>query len=138
MDCCTLSFFKGALLKDAFKILTPAGANSEVARIIRFRSEEEVQDHLQQLKSYVLEAVEIEKAGLRVQTKPIQESDLPTELKNRLNQSEELKRAFDALTPGRKRSYIIHISGAVKSQTRESRLDKCIPKILSGRGFNEY
>lgn len=137
IDNCTLSFFKGSLLLDALKILSPAGANSQVARLIRFRSVEEVQIHLDTLKRYVFEAVEIEKAGLRVEKKSIEETDWPQELIARFALSEDFKKAFYSLTPGRQRAYIIYISAAVKTETRKSRIDKCIPKIMAGKGLNE-
>jgi len=136
-DFCSVSFFKGALLQDEAGILVRAGENTQAARLIRFTSVQDVTARAEILRNYIFEAIEIEKAGLKVEFKPPEELGIPEEFLNRMNQIPALKNAFHALTPGRRRGYLIHFSGARQSKTREARIEKCIPAILSGKGLNE-
>lgn len=132
---CALLFFKGALLKDTHKLLRSQGENTQSALRLEFTSEAEIKKTV--VKSYVKQAIAVEKAGLSVDFKAKRELQLPEELVGALKRNPKLDRAFHALTPGRRRSYVIHITGAKQSKTRTARIEKCIPKILSGKGMNE-
>ena len=136
-DYCALMFCKGALLKDAHGILIQQTENVQAARQVRFTNVREIVEMEPILKSYIDEAVEAEKAGLEVPYKKISEFTIPEELKNRLDESPALKTAFTALTPGRQRGYLLYFSAAKQSKTRESRIEKCIPQILKGKGLND-
>jgi uncharacterized protein YdeI (YjbR/CyaY-like superfamily) len=135
-DACALSFFKGALLKDPKHILQKIG-QSQAGRWIKFTSPKEISALRATLRSYIYEAIEVEESGKKVPLKKISEYVVPEELQVRLNAAPELKAAFEALTPGRRKSYIFYISGAKQATTRAARAEKCVPIILSGRGFNE-
>ena len=136
-DFCSVSFFKGALLQDTEGILAKAGENTQAARLIRFTNVQDVTARAELLRIYIFEAIEIEKAGLKVEFKQPDEFDVPEEFLNRMEQMPALKEAFHALTPGRRRGYLMHFSGAKQAKTREARIEKCIPAILSGKGMNE-
>ena len=136
-DYSFISFFKGTLLKDPKKRLASPGENSQAARQLRFTDVKQIKELEPDIKSYLQEAIEIENAGLRVDFKKHSEYEIPEELEKRFKQDPELKKAFEALTPGRQRSYILHFSAAKQSQTRESRIEKCRQKIIDGKGFNE-
>jgi len=134
-DYCALLFFKGALLKDPTGILIQQTENVQAARQIRFTNVQDVVKMRPVLKAYIKEAKE--KAGLEVSYKKTLEFAVPEEFENRLVESPALKKAFDALTPGRQRGYILYFSGAKQSKTRESRVAKCVQQILDGKGLNE-
>jgi uncharacterized protein YdeI (YjbR/CyaY-like superfamily) len=136
-DACALSFFKGALLKDPKHILQKIG-EAQAGRWIKFTSPREIAALQPTLKSYLEEAIEVEESGKKVLLKKASEYVVPEELQLKLNAAPELKSAFEALTPGRRKSYIFHISGAKQAKTRAARAEKCVPMILSGRGFNEF
>lgn len=133
-----LSFMKGALLRDEHKLLVAPGENTQSGRVIRFTDAERVVELAPALKDYILEAIDVEKAGLRVDFKTADDYPLPYELQQAMDTDLALKDAFFALTPGRQRSYIIHIDGAKQAKTREARVEKCRDKIFDGKGFNEY
>lgn len=133
---CALMFFKGALLKDPKGILQKPGANSQAAHQVRFTSAREITAQKAVLKAYLQEAIALEKAGLKVEFNKEPEPT-PAELQATLDRNPALKKAFAALTPGRQRSYILHISSAKQSATRVTRAEKCAAGILAGRGFNE-
>jgi uncharacterized protein YdeI (YjbR/CyaY-like superfamily) len=135
-DACALSFFKGALLKDPKHILQKIG-EAQAGRWIKFTSPEQISAMQATLRSYIYEAVKVEESGKKVPLKKASEYVVPEELKVRLSASPELRAAFEALTPGRRKSYIFHVSGAKQAKTRAARAEKCVPMILSGRGFNE-
>lgn len=135
-DACALSFFKGALLKDPKHILQRIG-EAQAGRWIRFTSAKEISALQATLRSYIYEAIEVEESGKKVPLKKASEYVVPEELQVRLNAAPELKAAFEALTPGRRKSYIFYVSGAKQAKTRAARAEKCVPMILSGRGFNE-
>jgi uncharacterized protein YdeI (YjbR/CyaY-like superfamily) len=135
-DACALSFFKGALLKDPKHILQRIG-EAQAGRWIRFNSPKEISALQATLRSYIYEAIDIEESGKKVPLKKASEYVVPEELQMKLNAAPELKAAFEALTPGRRKSYIFHVSGAKQAKTRAARAEKCAPMILSGRGFNE-
>ena len=135
-DACALSFFKGALLKDPKHLLQKIG-QAQAGRWIKFTSSREISALRASLRSYIYEAIEVEESGKKVPLKRASEYVVPEELQARLNAAPELKAAFAALTPGRRKSYIFHVSGAKQAKTRAARAEKCVPMILSGRGFNE-
>ena len=135
-DACALSFFKGALLKDPKHILQKIGA-AQAGRWIKFTSPKEISALQPILRNYIYEAIQIEESGKKVPLKKVSEYAVPEELQVRLNSAPELKAAFEALTPGRRKSYIFHVSGAKQAKTRAARAEMCVPMILSGRGFNE-
>lgn len=136
-ESCALSFFKGALLKDPEGILQKVGVHTQAGRWIKFTSVKEISALRSTLTDYVHEAIRIEESGKKVELKKPSEYAIPEELQARLNASKVLKAAFEALTPGRRKSYIFHISSAKQANTRMARANKCVPMILSGRGFNE-
>ena len=136
-ESCALGFLKGALLKDAKGILIKPGENSQSGRWIKFTSVQAITGMKPVLKAYIQEAIAAEKAGLKVDFKEKHELVFPIELQNRLDKNPALKAAFAALTPGRQRGYNLYFSGAKQSQTRESRIEKCLPQILRGRGLHD-
>ena len=133
-EFCALLFCKGALLKDPNGILKKFGW--QAARRIPFTNVREIVEMEPILKAYIHEAIEAEKAGLEVKFKKNPEP-IPEELQKKLDEIPALKAAFDALTPGRQRAYILYFSGAKQSKTRESRVEKCMPQILNGKGLND-
>ena len=135
-DSCALSFFKGALLNDSKHILQRIG-QAQAGRWIKFTSVKEIAAMQPTLRRYIYEAIEIEESGKKVPLKKLSEYPVPHELQARLDAAPSLRAAFEALTPGRRKSYILHISGAKQEKTRAARAEKCVPMILSGRGFNE-
>lgn len=135
-DGCALSFFKGVLLKDPKSILVPPGANSRSVRLVRFTSLAEITELEETLKAYVREAVELEKGGQKVEFRK-DDLDYPEELIARLDADAELKAAFEGLTPGRRRGYILHFSQPKQSKTRASRIEKWAPRILEGKGMHD-
>ena len=135
-DYCGLGFFKGVLLKDPEGILVAQGENSRTARIVKFTSVAEIAARQAALKDYIREAVQIEKAGLRVDL-PKDDLDYPAELIDRLNGDPDFRAAFEALTPGRQRGYVLHFSQPKQSATRASRIDKAAPRILAGKGMHD-
>jgi uncharacterized protein YdeI (YjbR/CyaY-like superfamily) len=137
-DACALSFFKGALLKDPEHILTRVGEHTQAARWIKFTAPKEILAVQSTLRSYIDEAIQVEESKRKVPLRKPSEYLVPEELQVRLNAVPELKAAFEALTPGRRKSYIFHVSGAKQAKTRVARAEKCVPMILSGRGFNEF
>lgn len=132
-----LLFHKGVLLKDTHKILIQQTENVQAARQIRFTKLEEIINLETAIKEYIFEAIEVEKAGLQVPMKKTSEFNMPEEFKNALADNPDLKSAFDALTPGRQRGYLLYFSQAKQSKTREARIQKYIPKIFNGKGFND-
>ena len=135
-DSCALSFFKGALLSDPKHILQKIG-QAQAGRWIKFTSLKEITAMQSILKKYIYEAIEVEESGKKVTLKKISDYAIPEELQARLDAAPELRAAFEALTPGRRKSYIFHVSGAKQAKTRVARVERCLPMILSGRGFNE-
>lgn len=136
-ETCTLLLFKGALLKDPKGILSKQGEESQSSRVIRFTSLEDVDKLASALKRFLKEAVAVEKAGLKVELKKVTERALPEELEQKFKAMPKLKKAFEALTPGRQRAYLLHFAGAKQSATRASRIDKCVERILDGKGMND-
>jgi uncharacterized protein YdeI (YjbR/CyaY-like superfamily) len=136
-EYCALLFFKGALLKDDEDILIQQTKNVQAARQIRFTHVREIVKMQPILKAYIYEAIEVEKAGLNVIFKKTTEYTLPEEFRNKLNKIPALKTAFYALTPGRQKGYIFYFSAPKLSKTRESRVEKSMKQILSGKGLND-
>lgn len=134
-EYCSISFFKGALLNDSEGLLDKPGENTQSGRLIRFTNVKEIVKAEHAIKSYIYEAIEVEKAGLKVKPKKVDEFKIPEEFQNKLKKMPGLKTAFYALTPGRQKAYLLHFSGAKQSKTRESRIEQCIPNILIGKGL---
>tara|TARA_R110000751_G_scaffold77660_3_gene156523 strand:+ start:784 stop:1368 length:585 start_codon:yes stop_codon:yes gene_type:complete len=136
-EYCALLFHKGVLLKDTNNILIQQTENVQSARQIRFTSLQEIIDLKSTIKAYIFEAMEVEKAGLEVPMKKTSEFKMPDEFKVALDNDPDLKAAFQGLTPGRQRGYLLYFSQAKQSTTRTSRVEKYIPKILQGKGLND-
>jgi len=136
-EYCALLFFKGALLKDADDILTQQTENVQAARQIRFTNVREITQMEPILKDYIHEAIDVEKAGLKVKLKKTSEFKISEEFQKKLDAIPALKTAFDGLTPGRQRAYLLYFSRAKQSKTRQSRVEKCMKRILKGKGLND-
>ncbi|MFO0937599.1 MAG: YdeI/OmpD-associated family protein [Gemmataceae bacterium] len=134
-EYCAYLFFKGALLKDPQKIMIQQTENVQSARQIRFTSVDEIESLRTVLKEYIQRAIEVEKAGLKVKMKSTKEFTVPPELKAAFKSNPKLKAAFQALTPGRQRAYILHFSSAKQASTVLARIEKCTPRILEGKGL---
>jgi uncharacterized protein YdeI (YjbR/CyaY-like superfamily) len=134
-ESCALALFKGALLKDVHGVLTRPGQHSQSTRWFKFGSVREIVEMRSILKAYIREAIEVEKSGLKVKLRKTSDLKFPEELQTMLDEFPDFKCAFDGLTPGRQRAYIFYFSGAKQSKTRESRVQKCMPQILRGKGL---
>ena len=136
-ESCAFSFFKGALLKDPKHVLERIGDHTQAARWIKFTSFREIALLRSSLTDYIYEAIALEESGKKVELRKPSEYPIPEELQSRLDDNAVLRAAFGALSPGRRKSYIFHVSSAKQAKTRSARVEKCVPMILSGRGFNE-
>jgi uncharacterized protein YdeI (YjbR/CyaY-like superfamily) len=136
-EYCAILFIKGSLLKDTKGLLIQQTENVQAGRQIRFTNVKEIEKIEKTLKSYIHEAIAIERAGQKVKFKKTAAYIVPVELQQRLDSNGTLKAAFEALTPGRQKGYIYYISQAKQSKTREARVEKCIPKILDGTGLDD-
>jgi uncharacterized protein YdeI (YjbR/CyaY-like superfamily) len=136
-EYCAILFHKGALLSDANGILIQQTEHVQAARQIRFTNVQEIIKMEAVIKTYIYEAIEVEKAGLKVELKKTTEFKMPEEFQQKLDETPALKTAFEALTPGRQRAYLLHFSGPKQSKTRESRVEQCMPQILIGKGLND-
>lgn len=136
-EYCAYLFHKGVLLKDTENILIQQTENVQSARQIRFTSLEEITEKETILKAYIYEAIEIEKAGIKVELKKTTEFNMPEEFEKALNENPDLKTAFEALTPGRQRGYLLHFSQPKQSKTRVARIEKYTPIIFEGKGLND-
>jgi uncharacterized protein YdeI (YjbR/CyaY-like superfamily) len=136
-EYCAILFIKGALLKDTKGVLIRQTENVQAGRQIRFTSVQEIEKMETTLKAYINEAIEVEKAGLKVDFKKDTALVFPGEFQTALDKNPDLKTAFNALTPGRQRAYNFFFSAPKQSKTRESRIEKCIPQILKGKGLND-
>lgn len=134
---CALLFFKGALLKDAKGILIQQTDNVQAARQVRFKNVDEIRKLKSVLKAYMSEAAKLEKSGVQVEFKKTEQFAVPEEFQAKLDEMLDLKTAFEALTPGRRRAYLLHFSSAKQSKTRTARVIKAIPDILSGKGLDD-
>ncbi len=131
-----LMFFKGSLLKDTKGLLINNGPNSQAAKRLEFESLESLKSKKAIIKSYIKEAIEIENSGKKVEFKKAPQA-MPVELKTALEKNAKLKKAFESLTPGRQRAYILHFAGAKQAATRQARIEKCAKQILEGKGLND-
>ena len=136
-DYCAILFMKGALLKDPKGILVQQTENVQAARQIRFVNLRDVLKKESAIKAYVKEAIEVEKAGMEVPLKKTSEFKMAEEFQKKLDENGALKKAFQALTPGRQRGYLLYFSAAKQSKTREARVEKCAPRILKGKGLDD-
>jgi uncharacterized protein YdeI (YjbR/CyaY-like superfamily) len=136
-EYCAFLFFKGALLKDTSGILIQQTENVQAARQIRFTNAKEITTGSATLTSYIYQAIEVENAGMKVALKKVTAFKMVDEFKNMLNKKPALKKAFEALTPGRQRGYLLHFAQPKQSKTREARIEKCTPLILQGKGLND-
>jgi uncharacterized protein YdeI (YjbR/CyaY-like superfamily) len=136
-EYCALLFFKGSLLSDPNDILIQQTKNVQAARQIRFTNLREIVKLESVLKAYIYEAIEVERAGLKVKLKKAEEFPIPEEFKLRLDKKPALKKAFYALTPGRQRGFLLHFAAPKQSRTREARIDKCTPMIMQGKGLTD-
>lgn len=136
-DYCALLFMKGALMKDPAGILVQQTENVQSGRQIRFTSLGQIETMENMLKAYIHDAIEVEKSGAQIEKKTTAEFEVPEELGTRLANDPALKTAFEALTPGRQRGYLLHFAGAKQAKTREARIDKYAPKILAGKGIDD-
>ena len=135
-DCCAISFFKGALLNNHAGLLEKPGPNTQSARLIRFTASDHIDEHRDEVKRLIYEAIEVERAGLVV-PRVANPEPLPPELEQRFDIDPTLQAAFEALTPGRQRGYVLYFSAPKQAKTREARIEKCAAKILNGEGLND-
>jgi uncharacterized protein YdeI (YjbR/CyaY-like superfamily) len=136
-EYCALLFFKGALLNNEAGLLIQQTENVQGARQIRFTDLRQIIDQEQLIKAYIAEAIKVEKLGLKVELKKTEEFEMVAEFKYKLDHIPELKKAFEALTPGRQRGYLLHFAQAKQAKTREARIEKYMPQIMAGKGWNE-
>jgi len=136
-DYCALLFMKGALLTDPEGVLIQQTENVQSARQIRFTSARQIEDMTDTITAYVQAAIAVEQAGLKVEKKTTAQFAMPDEFRARLDEDAELKAAFEALTPGRQRGYLLHFSSAKQVKTRETRIDKAVPDIMAGKGLDD-
>ncbi|NTW96353.1 MAG: hypothetical protein HGB31_07050 [Erysipelotrichaceae bacterium] len=134
---CALLFIKGSLLKDPQKILIQQTENVQAGRQIRFTSLQDVLDHQEDIRAYLKEAIEVEKAGLEVPFKKVSEFSMPEELEAKFYELPDFKAAFYALTPGRQRAYLLYFSGSKQPSTRNNRIEKYVEQIMDGKGIND-
>lgn len=136
-DYCTVSFFKGALLNNESKLLVAPGENSQSTRQLRFTEIDGILTKQDVIKSFIFEAIELEKSGRKIVLKKTEELDVPEEFQKKLEEIPLLRSSFEALTPGRKRAYLLWFAQPKQTKTRVARIEKVIPQILSGKGLNE-
>lgn len=136
-EYCALLFFKGALMTDGDGLLIQQTANVQSARQMRFTDAKEITKLAATIKSYIYDAIAVEDAGLKVTLKKVAEYPVPEEFQQVLNKNKKLKTAFDALTPGRQRAYLLHFAAPKQTKTREARIEKATPDILAGKGLND-
>lgn len=136
-EYCAFLFFKGSLMKDPDNILVQQTENVQSARQVRFTGLKEIKDLKEVLKAYIFQAVEVEESGVKVEMKKTNEFPVSEELEEKFREMPALKEAFEALTPGRQRAYLLHFSQPKQAKTRESRIEKCVQWILDGKGLND-
>lgn len=135
---CAILFHKGVLLKDPYNILIQQTENTQSARHLRFTTVEQIRQLEPKIREYIFEAIEVEKAGIKVSFKKTKDFEMVEEFKEALDNDSKLKTAFNNLTPGRQRAYLLHFSSAKQAKTKRSRIEKCSPKILEGKGLNDF
>lgn len=136
-EYCALLFFKGAIMKDPKNILIQQTENTQAARQIRFTSIDDIKRQEKILKAYIKDAIALEQSGAKVEMKKTTELSFPEELKRKMDDLPALRTAFEQLTPGRQRAYLLHFSSAKQAKTRESRIEKCVQRILEGKGLDD-
>ena len=136
-DYCSINFFKGSLLKDPKRILERPGENTQFSRSLKFKSVSEFTELDQSIREYLFESIEVEKAGIEPVKEDKPQMMIPEELQMKLDEDPGFKEAFESLTPGRQRGYLLHFTQAKQSKTRLARIEKCIPNILMGKGLQE-
>ena len=136
-EYCAMLFFKGVLINDTHGILIQQTKNVQVARQMRFTSAEQITEMKSTIKAYIKEAIQVEKAGLKVEMKPTTEFEMPEEFESKLKAIPALKKAFEKLTPGRQRGYLLYFSSAKQSKTRTARVEKYMPQIMAGKGLED-
>jgi uncharacterized protein YdeI (YjbR/CyaY-like superfamily) len=136
-EYCALLFFKGALMKDPKNLLIQQTENVQAARQMRFTSEAEVSKQAKVIARYIKEAIHVEESGIKVEMKKTTEFSMPDEFAVTLKEMPDVKKAFEQLTPGRQRAYLLHFASPRQSKTREARIGKCLPDILAGKGLND-
>ena len=136
-EYCALNFFKGSLLDDPHDILFQPTANTQAGRLIQFTDVQTIREMAPILKQYVQAAIEVEKAGLQVEYKSVGDFEVPEELQEKLQEDPAFKAAFEALTPGRQKGYLIYFAGAKQAKTRRDRIEKFTPKIFEGKGWSD-
>ncbi|MCB9195052.1 MAG: YdeI/OmpD-associated family protein [Flavobacteriales bacterium] len=136
-EYCVISFIKGVFLNDSDKVLSQHGENSRSVRVIRFTNTQRINDLKDTIRAYIFEAIEVERAGLKVERATTSNEDYPEELFEIFDQNESIKEAFEALTPGRQRAYLMFFNAAKQSKTKTSRIESYIPRILKGKGMND-
>lgn len=136
-DYCSISFFKGVLLKDTNKILSKQGENSQSGRLLKFTNVQQIIELRSVIKQYIHEAIEVEKSGLKVDFKDVSEYAIPEELENKFVENESFRNAFFTLTPGRQKGYLLHFSQPKQSATRSARIEKFMPQIFKGKGLHD-
>lgn len=136
-EYCAILFMKGALMQDDEGLLIQQTQKVQAARQLRFTSVDEIEAKSEQIASYLSDAIEVEKAGLKIEMKPVEQYAAPQELEERFESDPILKEAFEALTPGRQRAYLMHFTEPKQSKTREARIDKHAPRILEGKGLTD-
>lgn len=137
-DHCSISFFKGALIRDDQKLLEAIGENTQTSKSFKFTNIKEIKKLELFIKSYIFEAIEIEKSGVKIKTSKLEDLEFPKELSQYFKKNKDLETAFLKLTPGKQKGYVLHINQAKQSSTRVSRIEKCIPKIMKGKGVFDY
>lgn len=136
-EYCVINFFKGTLLSDSEGILTKPGEQSQTFRYIKFTDTERIIALESVLKAYIFEAIEIEKAGLKVEPRKAEDMQIPEELQDKFEELPDFKKAFYALTPGRQKAYLLYFASAKQAKTRIERIQKYIPVIFKGKGLND-
>ena len=136
-NTCALAFLKGALLEDAYGLLTKPGENTQAGRWMKFSSVEQINERETIIRNYLFEAIEVERAGLDIVYKKISDYAVPAALQSKLDAPPDFKAAFDALTPGRQKGYLLHFAAPKQSKTRTARIEKWTPQILGGKGMHD-
>lgn len=136
-EYCAISFFKGVLLQDEGRLLVSPGENSQAGRYFKFTSSQQILEQEELIKAYIFELLELEKAGVKVPMKSADEQDIAEEFQSVLDADPVIRAAFYALTPGKRRGYLLHFAQPKQSQTKKDRIEKCIPMILSGKGLQD-
>lgn len=134
---CLIAFFKGALLKDPHGLLVQQGPNTESSRSFQFTSLEQIDRHAGDILDFIRQAIQVEREGIKIDFTTVEETPVPEEFERRFAENAALKAAFDALTPGRRKAYYLHVAGAKQAATRDARIDQAVPRIMKGKGLHD-